>query len=331
MPRYPLTDPTGPHSPQIQKRVWRYFLVCTFIAFTQYSSSAELETVAEDRTTLIESTTEGEQTAADGTCNGNSLDGYRPKLTSVLGGACKDRKKTVIYRPRRDVEEPRDANSVEDKPGSRESDTVILGRKLTVLGDDSYDSTDKAEQQPDQSSLVDKLEENTNSKKTYWQAFKYCGWEASTKWGYELWYCSDQVDAEDGFNAAMGYCERDQERTELWYCTNDLGESPLYEFTSDRTRHRAAVFSWVIYEYCRWEGNPDGDKLRWYCDQDQNTVDGWHDWWYYCEFDLKETRWYCTDQYGPSVDHASSAFQKRHLEAEAIIIDAEATTDATKH
>ncbi|MEE2759083.1 MAG: hypothetical protein VYA86_03785, partial [Candidatus Thermoplasmatota archaeon] len=54
---------------------------------------------------------------------------------------------------------------------------------------------------------------------------------------------------------------------------------------------------WVVYEHCEWEGEPDDDNL-WSCYVDDGVTIEYETWWQYCEHDLNESLWYCTDEFG---------------------------------
>jgi Ca2+-binding EF-hand superfamily protein len=70
---------------------------------------------------------------------------------------------------------------------------------------------------------------------------------------------------------------------------------------------------WEQYDYCEWEGNGDSDT-RWWCTDNDDSSDGFDDWWYYCEAYPSLGSWYCTDDFGQSAEYANSADSERYLE-----------------
>ena len=70
---------------------------------------------------------------------------------------------------------------------------------------------------------------------------------------------------------------------------------------------------WSDYNYCEWEGTGE-DDTKWWCTDNEDGSNGFDDWWYYCEdHTASHGSWYCTDDYGQSSDHSTSADNDRYL------------------
>lgn len=82
---------------------------------------------------------------------------------------------------------------------------------------------------------------------------------------------------------------------------------------------------WNQYDHCEWEGLDNAEEentdTRWWCTNDfdeNNDVNNWEDWWYYCEYDAGEELywnegWYCTDELGQSSEYEDSESGTMHL------------------
>ena len=116
----------------------------------------------------------------------------------------------------------------------------------------------------------------------------------------EIWECGDY---ESGY-----------ERIEIPYrCTENESVGPLQNpcdwamkmFVIDSYHGSDSHYleHWVVYfesEYCEWEGEPHDDNL-WSCYYYNGETTEYDTWWQYCEHDLNESHWYCTDEFGEEI------------------------------
>ena len=69
--------------------------------------------------------------------------------------------------------------------------------------------------------------ENYTQTEYDWHTYQHCEWDAE----WEDWVCTNDDDHSDHeFHEYWFYCEHDQGR-DIWFCTDDLGQSPDHEFT----------------------------------------------------------------------------------------------------
>jgi len=73
-----------------------------------------------------------------------------------------------------------------------------------------------------------------------WNEYSYCEWvseslDGNYDWGDDRWYC--ERNASEGFEDWWYYCEGSY-ADEMWFCTDDFGQSPDYEFSADNTHYK---------------------------------------------------------------------------------------------
>ena len=139
----------------------------------------------------------------------------------------------------------------------------------------------------------------------------HCEWEGNPDdVDEDRWSCEEDISLSDWDNWWF-YCENHDED---WFCTDDYGQDPAYEFSANNGNYNESNASgedpsyvdginWELYPrgHCEWEGNPDDvDEDRWSCKGAE-----WDNWWYYCE--NHDGDWFCTDGYGQDPDHEFSA------------------------
>jgi len=73
----------------------------------------------------------------------------------------------------------------------------------------------------------------------YWESWNYCEWEGDDYDGDMRWYCTDNANGNDGFDDWWYYCEMHDDGVggSNYYCTDDFGQSPDYEFSASNDHY----------------------------------------------------------------------------------------------
>ena len=92
--------------------------------------------------------------------------------------------------------------------------------------------------------VVDSLFTDTNAGETValpftvspemyaWSGWRHCEWEGNGD-GDTRWWCTDNEDGSNGFDDWRYYCEDHTASHGVWFCTNDLGQSPDHSTSAD--------------------------------------------------------------------------------------------------
>jgi hypothetical protein len=158
-------------------------------------------------------------------------------------------------------------------------------------------------------------------------------WPTTTAWfseNFTFWW-SDETGEDFLSGSIIIYCsntsqswecgdnESGYDRIEIPYrCTATEQVGPLENpcdwamqmFVRDSYWSNYPENQWVVYEHCEWEGEPDDDNLWscYYIDILAGHTSEYDTWWQYCEHDLNESLWYCTDEFGEEISSPDNQY-----------------------
>ena len=118
-------------------------------------------------------------------------------------------------------------------------DTIASYEDGTSTPAEAADKIVELVHQADAMGLYDEGGDDEGEDYVDWNEYSYCEWVSEARdgwedWGDDRWYC--EQNASEGFEDWWYYCE--EYAVEMWFCTDDFGQSSDYEFTADNTHYK---------------------------------------------------------------------------------------------